>query len=42
MLNFDFDFKSKKIQKRALRFLLNDYESDYETFLKKVIDVQWE
>ena len=24
-----------KIQKRALRFLLNDYSSDYETLLKK-------
>ena len=25
----------KNIQKRALRFLLNDYSSDYETLLKK-------
>ena len=27
--------KIENIQKRALRFLLNDYSSDYETLLKK-------
>ena len=27
--------KTENIQKRALRFLLNDYSSDYETLLKK-------
>ena len=27
--------KIENIQKRALRFLLNDYESDYKTLLKK-------
>ena len=27
--------KIKNIQNRALTFLLNDYESDYKTFLKK-------
>ena len=28
--------KIENIQKRALRFLLNDYSSNYETLLKKV------
>ena len=27
--------KIENIQKRALRFLLNDYESDYKTLLRK-------
>ena len=33
--------KIENIQKRALRFLFNDYESDYKILLKKVINVQW-
>ena len=33
--------KIENIQKRALRFLLNDYSSDYETLLKKLTNVLW-
>ena len=42
IVHFVWHFSSRKsinkienIQKRALRFLLNDYSSDYETLLKK-------
>ena len=44
-LVWHFSSKLENIQKRASRFLLNDYSSDYETLLKKTkkctMEVKW-